>query len=111
MPNTDHADHRQHPRREVRILVDLVDNRRVRARTRDLSDGGMFIEWEHPLAPGSLMPATLHLPDGPLELTTVVVWTSPQLSLAVGAGMGMRFVTTSPEDQQRLADFLQSVEE
>ena len=111
MPNTDPADQREHPRREVRVQVDLVDNRRVRARTRDLSDGGMFVEWEDPLAPGSLMPATLHLPDGPLELTTVVVWTSPQLSLAVGAGMGMRFVTTSSEGKQRLADFLRSVEE
>ena len=106
MPTSDPSEQRKHSRREVRIQVDLVGNRRIRALTRDLSGGGMFVEWTPPLAPGSLMPATLHLPDGPLDLTTIVVWTAPQVSLAVGAGMGMRFVTTSPEAQRRLDAFL-----
>jgi len=93
-------DRRVHARSDAQISVDLA-GLRMSARTRDMSIGGIFVEWADPLPPGSLLPVTLHLPDGPLELTAVVVRTVEEV------GMGMRFDAGSQLARRRLEAFLQ----
>jgi len=95
----DGSERRRHVREEARIAVDLA-GMRISAHTRDMSVGGIFVEWSDPLPPGSLLPVTLHLPDGPLELTAVVVRTVEQV------GMGMRFDARSDLSRKRLEVFV-----
>ena len=68
----------------------------------DLSLCGMFVAWADPLPPGSLLPLTLDLPDGRIEVTAEVVRAVP------GRGMGMRFEPGSEPKRCRLARFLGS---
>lgn len=84
----------------MQIRVELA-GAQVDAKTRDLSAGGMFVEWDDPLSPGSLLPVTLHLPTGPLEMTAVIV------RVIDDVGMGMRFDSQSQVALKRLAAFLE----
>jgi len=92
-------DRRVHERRSTKIEVNLA-GLQLAARTRDMSLGGIFVEWNDPLPPGSLLPVTLMLPDGPLELTAIVVRTVESV------GMGMKFDTRSQRAKRRLEVFL-----
>ncbi len=93
------TDLRKHPRLDRRVRVEVAGSM-VTAQTRDLSEGGMFVEWEDPLPTGSLLPVTLHLPTGPLEMTAVVVRALDNV------GMGLRFDSQSQVALKRLAAFL-----
>ncbi len=94
------ADLRQSERIQVQIEVNLA-GASITARTRDLSAGGMFVEWQDPLEAGSLLPVTLQLSTGPLEMTAVIVRSVD------GVGMGMRFGSQSQVALKRLAGFLE----
>lgn len=98
-PSPDRLDQRAHPRHAVRLRVELA-GAAIIAETQDLSEGGMFVEADDPLAVGSLLPVTLHLPDGRLETTAVIMRCVP------GSGMGMRFGSASAAARARLARFL-----
>lgn len=97
MPGGD--ERREFTRENHRISVNLAGVQ-LAAQTRDMSLGGIFIEWADPLPPGSLLPVTLMLPDGPLELTAVVV------RCVEAVGMGMQFDTRSATAKRRLEAFL-----
>ena len=98
---SDPSKRRLYQRLDTRVAVNLAGTHIV-SHTRDLSVGGMFVEWNDPLAPGSLLPVTLNLPSGRLEMTAVVVRT------VEGVGMGMRFESGSPRTRERLGEFLDS---
>ena len=63
------------------------------------------MEWDDPLPPGSLLPVTLHLPTGPLEMTAVIVRAIDKL------GIGIRFDSQSQVALKRLAAFLEDGDE
>ncbi len=92
----------------VNITVELRDRRGFSLHsTRDLSIGGVFFDRAIPHAVGERVQLSLQLPGDSRALRCdgeVVNVPNKQ-----GYGMGVRFVTLSPGDQQRLEAFLDSI--
>jgi|MudIll2142460700_1097286.scaffolds.fasta_scaffold147316_2 uncharacterized protein (TIGR02266 family) len=79
----------------VRLLVDFVAAGRIRCEyATTLGAGGMFVESEDPLPPGTPVKARFRLPGGELlhEIEGRVAWWQPPTSDATRAcGMGISF--------------------
>lgn len=82
---------------------------------QNLSQGGVFVTTEHPLALGTKIELILEAPDGrTLPVDGVVVWSSAgegkSVRSAAGfSGMGIRFTIKDPERQHELQDFIDSI--
>jgi hypothetical protein len=82
------ADRRRHPRKDVRLRVDCSESsgRSWVGLSRDLSRGGMFLEYTPELSVGDMLHIAFVLPTGrPCRLVAQVVRVEP-------LGAGLRFV-------------------
>ena len=75
----------------------------IRGKLSDVSLGGCFVEMPIPLAVKSRFEIALWLGDTKLRVKGEVVSTSP------GYGIGVRFVSLSPEDQELLRRHVQTL--
>jgi type IV pilus assembly protein PilZ len=93
-------DLRQHPRKSIEAEVgfEVSGGRRVEARCRDLSLGGMFIETPAPLPYGTPVRVHLRLPDlgGEAAIEAIVRWAKPD-------GMGVQFGAMGARETHGLA--------
>ncbi len=82
------------PRRvDVRVPVDILCSKGIRlsGKTRNLSEGGMFVETALLLPVGSPVRCDLALADSAIEVFGRIAWSRPRLAFAT-AGMGIQFV-------------------
>jgi len=92
------ANRRQHPR--VPLATQIYSEQSMSlAFSRDVTQGGMFVETKQPMPVGSRLTLRFHLDDqGPIVVATAEVrYVLPQL------GMGLQFVEMKPEDRKRIA--------
>lgn len=75
----------------------------MRARTRNLSLGGMLLEMSSPLWMNAEFTARIALPDGPVEAHCVV------RRVVAGVGIGVEFAEVSPKDFERLRHLIESL--
>ena len=91
----DRSKQRRYRRRTVRVLVDYLCSAGLCCDTATtLGAGGLFIETETPLPPGTRLKLAFQLPDGGVrhEIEGEVVWSRrPADAVAGGAGMGIEF--------------------
>ena len=74
----------------------------ISARIQDLSDTGLFIDTNHPLALGTMIDLSFCIPDNkePVKATGRVVWSAPMM------GSGVEFTEISEEDRVRVKFFV-----
>jgi uncharacterized protein (TIGR02266 family) len=99
---------RKHPRLHLSIEVDVTsENNFYAGRTRDISAGGLFIEGDLGLAPGTELGIRLHLGEHRVQCTTEVAW---ELTDDAGktVGVGVRFVRLSAEARRHIEDFMRT---
>jgi c-di-GMP-binding flagellar brake protein YcgR len=91
---------RKHSRVDTRLDVRLrVDDRTVKAETRDLSVGGMFLVSDEPVSAGDELEFVLFLPVGmpPVEGRARVVHTRHPAHPHVLPGFGLQFLSADTE--------------
>ena len=83
----------------------------------NLSFGGLFIETNNPLSSGEALDLKIFLPDkpAPMELCCEVMWSRKEEEVTpegtLPPGMGMKFLSLSTEDKQRLINVLTRTKE
>jgi hypothetical protein len=97
-------DRRKSERVKCSISVELHSAGQVIwGKASDLSQGGCFVEMPIPLKPESKFEIVLWLGGTKLRLQGVVASASP------GFGIGVRFSSVSPQDQEFLQQHIQSL--
>jgi uncharacterized protein (TIGR02266 family) len=78
--------------------------------TRDINEGGLFIETEKPRPTGTEVAMRFNLPgnDEPLQTIGRVVWVR-SASDQIPAGMGIEFDELSSEDRERINNMIRSL--
>ncbi len=78
--------------------------------TRDINEGGLFIETEKPRPTGTEVAMRFNLPgtDEPLQTIGRVVWVRSETN-EEPAGMGIEFDELSEEDRGRINDMIRSL--
>lgn len=107
------ADNRQHPRYAVEVAAEVtMGTRTIAGATQNVSEGGVGLVLDEPLAEGATLQLTLFLtqdgiedPDEePFEVRASVAWTKPhEQGLHV---IGVRFASVSAVQRAQLARFL-----
>jgi uncharacterized protein (TIGR02266 family) len=100
------ADRRKHPRIALAVDVDMSTGSNFYAgRTRDISVGGLFIDSNIRLEPGTEVSLALDLDGGAFKLTCVVVW---HLLTETGAsvGFGVEFKQLTPLMKKQINAFM-----
>ncbi len=83
--------------------------------TLNISNGGILIATDHPLAMGTHIDLTLELPDRLEPITAVgkVAWTSSARAVAGSDsgshGVGVKFSKIAPQDLKEIVDYVNSV--
>lgn len=75
----------------------------------NISEGGMFVALEEPLAVGTPLRLTLCAPQGSIALPGQVAWTRRAGGPDGPAGMGVRFVALSDEQRDLVAAVVEGV--
>jgi len=85
--------HGRPPRVDVRVPVDILCGKGIRlsGKTRNVSEGGMFVETALLLPVGSPVRCDLALEDSSIEVFGRIAWSRPRQHFAA-AGMGIQFV-------------------
>ncbi len=85
--------HGRPPRVDVRVPVDILCGKGIRlsGKTRNVSEGGMFVETVLLLPVGSPVRCGLALEQSSIEVFGRIAWSRPRLHSAA-AGMGIQFV-------------------
>ena len=95
MPENDRSKRRRYRRRTVRVLVEYLSSAGLCCDTATtLGAGGLFIETETPLPPGSRLKLAFQLPGGDVrhEIEGEVAWSRRPAEAGAGnAGMGIEF--------------------
>ena len=76
------------------------------ARLGNISEGGIFVATERPLAAGAPLRLFIRLPDGTVETQGRVAWARAETSAHGAAGMGVRFEDLTAEQRERIADLV-----
>ena len=78
--------------------------------TRDINEGGLFIETEKPRPTGTEVEMRFNLPGGnePLQTVGRVVWVK-SAGGATPAGMGIEFDELTASDRQRINDMIRAL--
>jgi uncharacterized protein (TIGR02266 family) len=98
MPERSHQEKRRFRRRNVRLLVDYHAAGSVHCEyATTLGAGGLFIDTDAPLTPGTPLKLRFRLPQSeqPHELEGRVAWVhepAPDQSTAKAPGMGIEFI-------------------
>ncbi len=95
------ADRRRFPRAPLAIQIHCQDSMSL-GFSRDVGEGGMFIETKEPLLPGSRLNLRFNLDDGGSVVLAVaeVTYTVSKL------GMGVQFVDVSLADRKRIEAYV-----
>ena len=106
---------RQEPRNTVVVDVTLESEHNFyTGLTQDLSNGGLFVATTHILREGEQVRLTFTLPNckDPIESIAEVRWTRPSAMPDGGgeAGMGLRFLTLTPQAKTSIKAFLRKRE-
>jgi len=102
----DPKDRRRHPRIEVSVDVDIASGSNFYAgRARDISLGGLFIEADIGLRPGTEIQVQLTVLHTRVAIPAEVVWV---LVDAQGktSGVGVRFLSLTPQARKRIESFM-----
>lgn len=98
------TEHRQHPRKPLKLSVSFapIGGDRVEGSCRDISLGGMFIETMEPIAYGAEVIVYLSLPGIHAEtaVKSIVRWTQR------GTGMGVQFGMMGARETHALLELL-----
>ena len=104
-PSLAGLDRREYPR--VRYFTDVEiewGSSKVRARTHDISQGGMLIEMDNPLWLHAEFLARLWVGDGaPVEVNCAVRRILP------GVGMGVEFIDLKPPERTHLREVIEGL--
>jgi c-di-GMP-binding flagellar brake protein YcgR len=99
-------DRRRYPRIRTQVSVEFKtapDSPPLRASTAEISLGGCYIESMFTLAVGTKVSMTLWLNEQALRTNAVVATRHLQF------GNGYEFVDMSPQDRQKLSQFIESL--
>ncbi len=97
---------RRHPRIALHVHVDLqTEHNFYGGRTRDLSEGGLFIECEVGLEPGTELTVNLSLGKKTYELPCRVAWVLTGDG-GRAAGCGVEFTALGPVAQKAIESFM-----
>lgn len=101
------AERRRHPRLKLEIDVDVTSGHNFfSTRTRDASEGGLFIESDLPLPIGSAVNVVIRLPGMPgLEVAAEVTWALTDDSGAQ-TGLGLRFLSMPDRSREAIQRFM-----
>ena len=99
------GDRRSSPRVKCSVSVELraEGQPNIWGKASDLGTGGCFVEMPIPLKQGSKFEIILWIAGTKLKLQAAVVSSAP------GYGIGIRFLDVSPQDQERLRNFIKSL--
>lgn len=105
---------RQHPRINQFIEVNFKDSESfVKAYMTNVGSGGIFLKTDEPFELNQNVIVKFSLPDykEPITAEGKVVWVNPKggKSLSHPPGMGIKFIQMSPEDKQRLDEYVAKV--
>ncbi len=99
-------DRRQHPRLSIAVEVDFgSENNFYSARTRDISVGGLFIEWDVALPIGTRLRVDLKFLQKQIHAEAEVTWVLVGDGEQV-VGMGVRFLELPPASTKNIEAFM-----
>lgn len=105
-------DLRQSPRKPfaAQVRLTLPDREPLTYLSTDLGRGGIFLRSLRPLAPGTRVGVSFHLPNlGRFSCLADVAWTTPSPAGAdARTGMGLRFAPLHADDLSPLARYLET---
>jgi len=104
---------REHPRVLMRALVDYESQDTfLYDYSRDLSEGGLFIQTDKPLAIGEVITLKFTLPnvDKVFEIAGIVRWTNPDSVEGLLKGMGVEFKDVCESDKKLIEDYVKEMD-
>jgi uncharacterized protein (TIGR02266 family) len=107
----DEAERRRFGRSDMLVRVEYSTVDEIFSEfTRDINEGGLFIETEKPRPTGTEVAMRFNLPgnNAPLQTIGRVVWVR-SASDRVTAGMGIEFDELSGEDRDRINNMIRSL--
>ncbi len=105
------ADRRRFERTDLLVRIEYSTVDEIFSEfTRDINEGGLFIETEKPRPTGTEVAMRFSLPGSPDPVQTVgrVVWVR-SASADAPAGMGIEFDDLGPDDLQRINSMIRSL--
>jgi len=106
-------DRREHTRYDTSVTVDYANGETfLFAYLKDISEMGIFIRTESPLAIGSRLRLRFHIDDAdPLVLDGEVTWINPMRKDGenINPGMGVRFVRLTLELREQMVALVRTV--
>jgi c-di-GMP-binding flagellar brake protein YcgR len=115
----DNFERRRYPRFPVTLPIEYwqIDKSKSRpGRTIDVSAGGLLLHLSEPMEIGQILELTLFITSGP-DLNSIealvrveVVWQDTSLREGKDYRIGVDFVDVSPEDMDKLKNFLNTLE-
>ena len=102
-------DRRKHPRVLLRALVDYEsEDTFLYDYSKDLSQGGLFIQTDKPLKVNETIDLKFSLPDiaKVFEVKGQVRWVNPESVGGLMKGMGIAFQELSPEDKKLIQNYV-----
>jgi hypothetical protein len=101
------SNRRRRARHKIDVNLELRDERTnipMRVSATDISANGCYIESILPLPKGTSLKATVWMGDEKLSTTAIVRTCDP------GVGMGIEFMTLSPDEQDRFQKYLEKLD-
>jgi type IV pilus assembly protein PilZ len=106
-------DRRVHARYDTSVTVDYANGDTfLFAYLKDISEMGIFIRTEEPLAIGTRLRLRFHIDDSdPLVLDGEVAWINPMRAAGenINPGMGVRFIRLTPELREQMVALVRTV--
>ena len=105
---------RKHPRIFIRALVDYESHDTfLYDYSKDLSEGGIFIQTDDPLEVGKVIDLKFSLPDVEkvFNIKGEVKWTNQEESKGGRKGMGVAFKGLSEDDKKLLQNYVDKIED
>ena len=105
------SERRRSGRAQVTVRVDYATVDEMFSEfTRDINEGGLFIETDKPHDPGTEVTMHFHLPGSPDALRTVgrVVRVTPS-ALGSPGGMGIEFEELTPDDRVKIDQIVRAL--
>lgn len=105
------ADRRRADRRDLLVRVEYSTIDEIFSEfTRDINEGGLFIETEKPRSAGTEVAMRFNLPGSHEPLHTIgrVVW-ARSAGGSAPAGMGIEFDELTKDDRERINDMIRSL--
>jgi type IV pilus assembly protein PilZ len=110
------SENRQHERAPIRLQLnyrDATGGNFLLQQATNISDGGIFIETEHPLPVGAHLLVRFQPPSSSdeLELDGEVMWINAWVEGGenLNPGMGIRFKNVSDEDRATIASIVKAI--